>query len=106
MTLLLISLGMFFWIALIVLYVLAFPLMVAHVANNQGRSGAGWFFLSLLISPVFAILVLIALGDTDEKRKQRAILDEQARNRVREEFAKRPPDNSILQQRLEQSRNS
>ena len=32
----------------------------AIVANNKGRSGVGWFFLCLVLTPL-AILVLLAL---------------------------------------------
>jgi hypothetical protein len=32
----------------------------AIVASNKGRSGAGWFFLCLLLTPV-VILILLAL---------------------------------------------
>jgi hypothetical protein len=32
----------------------------AIVANNKGRSGVGWFFLCLLLTPVL-ILALLAL---------------------------------------------
>jgi len=32
----------------------------AIVANNKGRSGVGWFFLCLLLTPL-VILVLLAL---------------------------------------------
>ncbi|MBZ5536375.1 MAG: hypothetical protein LAO31_10505 [Acidobacteriia bacterium] len=43
----------FFWIM--------FSIGVAVIANNKGRSGVGWFFLSLLISPLLAgIFALIA----------------------------------------------
>lgn len=36
----------------------------AIVATNKGRSGAGWFFLCLLLTPL-AILVLLALPTLD-----------------------------------------
>lgn len=106
MVLLLVSLETFLLIALIVLCVLAGPLMIAHVANKQGRNGASWFFLSLLVSPFFAILVLIALGDTNDTRKQRIIEEELTRNNVHINFSSKPQDNKSLLQRLEQSRHS
>ena len=118
MVLLLISLETFLLIVLIILYLLAFPWMIAHVAQEQGRwmiahvaqeqgrNGVSWFFLSLLFSPFFIILVLIALGDTNNKRNQRAIEDELARNSVHSKHTSKPPDNGSLQQLLEQSRHS
>ena len=106
MVLLLISLETFLLIVLIILYLLAFPWMIAHVAQEQGRNGVSWFFLSLLFSPFFIILVLIALGDTNNKRNQRAIEDELARNSVHSKHTSKPPDNGSLQQILEQARHS
>jgi hypothetical protein len=43
---------------LVVWIVLAF--VGAIVASNRGRSGAGWFFLCLLLTPLM-LLVLLAL---------------------------------------------
>ena len=40
--------------------------IAAIVANNEARSGAGWFFLYLLLSPL-AILVLLALPALNTK---------------------------------------
>ena len=40
--------------------------IAAIVANNKARSGAGWFFLCLLLSPL-AILVLLALPALNTK---------------------------------------
>lgn len=64
-------------------YVLLIPFFVAAIANKQGRSGVLWFFLSILLNPFFSILILIALGDTDEKRKQKVIEEEQIRMSIR-----------------------
>jgi tRNA(Ile2) C34 agmatinyltransferase TiaS len=41
-------------------------IVAAIVANNKGRSGARWFFLCLLLSPL-AILVLLALPALNTK---------------------------------------
>ena len=84
----------FLLLILMVAPFLAMVICVATVAQNQGRNGLGWFFLSLLITPIFAILVLIAYGDTDAKRRQRAIDDERARNSVRNGYAKPPHEAS------------
>lgn len=55
------------------------PFLVAAIANNKGRDGVLWFFLSLILNPLFSILILIGFGDTDEKRKQRIIEEEKLR---------------------------
>ena len=45
---------------IIILCWIVVPIVAAIVASNKGRSGAGWFFLCLLLTPL-AILVLLAL---------------------------------------------
>ncbi|RUW62137.1 hypothetical protein EOA16_10255 [Mesorhizobium sp. M7A.F.Ca.US.008.03.1.1] len=38
-------------------------MIVGIAANRRDRNGTGWFFLSLLISPILAGLLMIALGN-------------------------------------------
>jgi hypothetical protein len=45
---------------------IVFSFAVAIAANANGRSGCGWFFISLLISPLFAILLVIAVPSKNE----------------------------------------
>ena len=69
-----------FLIAIVILaYFLAFPLLIAKAAKNRGRSGTLWFFLSILFSPLLVILLLIAMGDTDAKRKEKWMHEEMMR---------------------------
>lgn len=46
----------------IVLFWFGLSIIVGIAANRRDRSGAGWFFLALLISPVLAGLLMLALG--------------------------------------------
>ena len=46
---------------MIVFFWFAFSLVVAVGANTRGRHGGGWFLLSLVISPLIAGLLLLAL---------------------------------------------
>lgn len=46
---------------MIVLSWLGFSVIVGVAANTRGRSGIGWLFLSLLISPLLSGLLLVAL---------------------------------------------
>lgn len=67
-------------IIVFVYVILAF--VIAAMASDKGRSGVGWFLLSLCISPVLALLFLAVAGDTDRKRQevqQRAFLAMQAK---------------------------
>jgi hypothetical protein len=41
--------------------------IVATIASSRGRSSAGWFLLSLVISPLFAGLFLLASSNLSQK---------------------------------------
>lgn len=43
-----------------------FALLVGILASNRGRSGVGWFFLALLISPLIAGILVLLLSDESE----------------------------------------
>lgn len=60
-----IFMGIFVVIALA--YFLFIPTCVALVAKKKGRHGLVWFLLSIFINPIVALLLLIALGDKEEK---------------------------------------
>ena len=47
----------------LLLFWLGFALVIAVAASNRGRSGVGWFFLAILISPLLAGLFLLAAKD-------------------------------------------
>ena len=55
-------------------FVLAF--IVGVWADKKGRFGIGWFFLGLLLSPLFSFLLLLVLGDNSETIEITAIEDE------------------------------
>lgn len=98
-----------FLIAIVILaYFLAFPLLIAKAAKNRGRSGTLWFFLSILFSPLLVILLLIAMGDTDAKRKEKWKHEEMMRKPIQ---TQQPDDhskqeNERLKKLLAQSRKS
>ena len=95
-------------VLLVIAYVLVFPFIVANIAEKQGRNNIRWFFLSLLVGPLFALLALIALGDTEEKRIKRIIDDEMTRKSIRDISLNdnKGTDNKHLQQLLYQSRHT
>lgn len=95
-------------ILLVLAYCMFFPLLIAKAAKNKGRSGFLWFFFSLFISPLLAILLLLVLGDTDARRREKAYEAEHIRNTVHGNTVPKYnyEDNKELQQLLEQSRRS
>ena len=46
-------------------YWIAGALLVAILADNRGRSGFMWFILSIFISPFFAGILVLLLGNTN-----------------------------------------
>jgi hypothetical protein len=60
-----IALGIFVVIA--IAYFLFIPTCGALVAKKKGRHGLVWFLLSIFINPIVALLLLIALGDKENK---------------------------------------
>jgi hypothetical protein len=57
---------------LIFLSWIVFSILVAVYANNKGRSGAGFFFLSLLLSPVIGFIMAAVSSPQREKVAKRA----------------------------------
>jgi hypothetical protein len=64
---------------LLITWIIGF-FVCAFVASQRGRSGIAWGFISLLISPLLALLVLIAIPS-----KRRATRRERPRNSYDEE---------------------
>lgn len=64
---------------LLITWIIGF-FVCAFVARQRGRSGIAWGFISLLISPLLALLVLIAIPS-----KRRATRRERPRNNYDEE---------------------
>lgn len=44
---------------------------IAEAATIRGRSGAFWVFMALITTPLFALLLLIAIGDTEAKKMEK-----------------------------------
>ena len=52
------------------------------MANKRGRNSFGWFWFSFFFSPILGALILLLLGETEEKRKQKIIDDQRLRERI------------------------
>ena len=56
--------------ALILLY------YVYEMSCKNGRSSLYWIFISLCLTPIFDIILLYCIGETEEKRRERLLKDE------------------------------
>jgi len=43
------------------LFFVAFSVIVGVIANSRGRSGFGWFFLSVIITPILTLVLVMCL---------------------------------------------
>ena len=42
---------------------LIFCLVIAAIATSRGRTGIGWFFIAILISPLISIIIFLVLPE-------------------------------------------
>lgn len=73
-----------FGIILYIVLILIPSFIILNVAEKYGRGGCAWFFLSLLFSPLLIGLLLLAMGETEEKRRERIVEEEKLRNQVKD----------------------
>lgn len=55
------------------------------IAKKRGRNTWLWFFISIFISLILAAILLLVLGETDEKRKERIAEEERIQKEIRGE---------------------
>ncbi|WP_315759339.1 hypothetical protein [Bradyrhizobium sp. SZCCHNRI2007] len=58
----------------ILLLWLFFAFVVGIAANNRGRSGLGWFLIACVISPLLAIVLVLALSNLRRERRDEELL--------------------------------
>lgn len=63
--------------------ILAF--VVAAVAQSRGRSGAAWFILALLISPLFALIAVAVMTNLRHHPRHGMSLEAQVRDKMFEQ---------------------
>jgi len=64
---------------------IAFAIIVGILANNRGREGVAWGFISLFISPLIAGIILAVLPNLKEKEEKRKEKDRRIIKRIKEE---------------------
>jgi Na+/melibiose symporter-like transporter len=64
------------------------------MAKKRGRSQWGWLVFSIFLSPILAMLFIVLLGETDERRHQRIREEEEIRAKYRMTYKNEP--NQIL----------
>ena len=75
--------GLFIGIAVLTVSIIIIALFVitVNMANKRGRSALGWFLTALFTSPFLAMFFLVLLGETNQKRIDRIIEEEELKNR-------------------------
>lgn len=67
---------------------LVFAVVVGVAANSRGRSGFGWFLLSLLLSPLIGIILVLVMP----KKGEAALATDEVGQRISEDTHVRCPD--------------
>lgn len=70
------------WLVLIIVFLILFFVVQLYVvyemAINRGRSPGTWLLFSfILLSPLVIMFCLLCLGETDDKRRDRLLKDEE-----------------------------
>lgn len=50
-----------------------FALLVGIFAGSRGRGGISWFFISIIISPLLAFLLVLVMAPLGEQRTRREV---------------------------------
>lgn len=78
----------FVLVSLIVLLVwVLFCIIPAKMAKSRGRSYWGWFLFSFLFNPLFGILILACLGDTEKRRREKVVESEEIRLSLKQRYS-------------------
>lgn len=73
------SMGFLAIVIVIAIIVNAFVLLyyVYEMACKNGRSAFYWIIFSLCLTPIVSIILLSCIGETEEKRRERLLKDEE-----------------------------
>jgi hypothetical protein len=66
-----------------------FCIIVGRAASNRGRSGIGYFLISLLLSPLIGFIIILALGENKNIRRKRIYEDAAIRESVASKYRER-----------------
>lgn len=69
-------------LAVVVLVLVAFIalcMVPVSMAKKRGRSKLGWFLFSFFLSPLLGMIFLACLGETEERRRERLLEEEELR---------------------------
>lgn len=77
--------GFLIVVALIALIVNVIILLwyVSEMASKNGRSVFYWVVFSLFITPIISIVLLFCIGETDAKRRERLLKDDELLKMIR-----------------------
>ncbi|MDR2948600.1 MAG: hypothetical protein LBV71_05275 [Prevotella sp.] len=58
-------------------------LIPSFMAEKRGRSPFGWYVFSFVFSFILGIVILLLLGDTEDRRREKILEDEDLRQSYR-----------------------
>jgi uncharacterized membrane protein len=82
-------------IVAILIYII-FCFIAAAAASNRGRSGFGYFFLSLILSPIISLIIIVVLGENKKVQRRRIAEDAEIRENIAQVYRKDRYNNTVL----------
>ena len=67
------------------IYIFLCYILVVPFAKKKGRDGKAYFFLAFITSPIFALIILLIVGDSDTIRIEKVKQEEEVRATIRKE---------------------
>lgn len=68
--------------------------VIAVIASEKGRSGFLWFVISVFFSPFVTMFLLLLVGDTKDKRREKFIEEEEFKT----EYSNRNKKHDVIKQ--------
>lgn len=75
-------------VLLVLVAFIALCMIPTSMAKKRGRSQFGWFMFSFLLSPIWGMIILACLGETEERRRRRILEEEELRHEIERKYAK------------------
>lgn len=75
-------------VLLILVVFISLCMIPTSMAKKRGRSQFGWFLFSFLFSPILGMIFLACLGETDDRRKERIMEEEELRQLMERKYAR------------------
>ena len=80
--------------------------VVGYISSQKGRDGVGYFFISVLLSPLIGLIILFVMGDSDKMKFEKIKQEEEMRVCIKEGrvYETKKDNNTDIQERIAYNR--